>query len=140
MYNKVQKEIQNLSPSDEVQTSQDIDNSSLMFSFFSRSLNTSNVRSKNNSNEIDRYRQVEELLVHESNDPLIWWKANCNAYPNLSVLAQKYLSIPATSVPSERLFSDAGIHVTSLRNRLDSRLVNQILFIKQNKKYLEMFP
>lgn len=111
-----------------------------MFSFFSRSSNTSNVRSKNNSNEIDRYRQVEELLVHESNDPLIWWKANCNAYPNLSVLAQKYLSIPATSVPSERLFSDAGIHVTSLRNRLDPRLVNQILFIKQNKKYLEMFP
>src|SRR3954451_10432116 len=113
-----------------------------MFTFFSQLSNTPNVGSGSRSdlNELERYRQIENLPMHEKNNPLIWWKANCNLYPKLSILAQKYLSIPATSVPSERLFSDAGIHVTFLRNRLDPRLINQVLFIKQNKKYLEMFP
>ncbi|CAG8656894.1 9901_t:CDS:1, partial [Diversispora eburnea] len=59
---------------------------------------------------------MKELLIHEKSDPLIWWKANCNSYPNLSNLVQKYLSILVTSVPFEKLFSDAEIYVTSLRN------------------------
>jgi hypothetical protein len=34
-------------------------------------------------------------------DPLIWWQRYQISYPFLSQLARKYLSIPATSVPSE---------------------------------------
>ena len=41
-------------------------------------------------------------------NPLLWWKANSFHYPLLSSLAKKYLSIPATSVPSERAFSTVG--------------------------------
>lgn len=44
-------------------------------------------------------------------DPLIWWRNHRSSYPILSKLARKYLSIPSTSVPSERLFSDAGNHI-----------------------------
>ncbi|RHZ56855.1 hypothetical protein Glove_396g28 [Diversispora epigaea] len=84
-----------------------------MFTFFSRLSNIFNVGSgsRSNLNEFERYRQIENLLMHEKNNPLIWWKANCNLFSKLLILAQKYLSILATSVPSERLFSDAGIHV-----------------------------
>jgi hypothetical protein len=39
-------------------------------------------------------------------------------YSRLSVLARRYLAIPSTSVPSERIFSAAGLIVTKLRNRL----------------------
>ena len=100
--------------SDETQSSLEVDSTSLISSFFSHLSSTSNQEFRTNSNEFEQYLQMKELLMHEKSDPLIWWKANCNSYPNLSKLAQKYLSIPATSVPSERLFSDAGIHVTSL--------------------------
>jgi len=39
---------------------------------------------------------------------LEWWKANHAGFPHLSVLARRVLAIPATSAPSERLFSTAG--------------------------------
>lgn len=44
----------------------------------------------------------------ESTHPLMFWKENQNSFPNLSVLACKYLAIPASSAPVERIFSVAG--------------------------------
>ena len=45
----------------------------------------------------------------------------------LLVLAQKYLSIPAPSVASERLYQ-----ISCKRTRLGSNLVSKVLFIKRN--------
>ena len=57
-------------------------------------------------------------------DPCNWWKERELIFPNLSQLARKYLAIPATSVSSERLFSDAGHHISIRRANLDPNLVN----------------
>lgn len=46
-------------------------------------------------------------------DHLAWWKTHESVYPNLAVLAKSYLAIPATLVPSERMFSTAGDIVTA---------------------------
>lgn len=59
-----------------------------------------------------------------------------NTYPNLSKLAFKYLSIVATSVPSERLFSKAGDILTEKRNRLKGKHLSKLLFLQNiEKKY-----
>lgn len=45
-------------------------------------------------------------------DPLKWWKTHEHLYPHVGMLAQRYLAVPGTSVPSEKVFSMAGDIVT----------------------------
>jgi hypothetical protein len=63
-------------------------------------------------------------------DPLIWWKLHENNYPVLSLLAKDYLSIQATSVPSERAFSISGLAITKTRNRLDPETARATICMK----------
>lgn len=65
-----------------------------------------------------------------SDDPLLIWKDMCKVYPILSKMAIKYLVPVATSVPSERLFSKAGLTLSKQRNRLTSNHLNQLLFLQ----------
>jgi hypothetical protein len=86
--------------------------------------------------EVDRYLDVRLTPVAQPNEnPWTWWNMRRTEFSILSKLANKYLSIPATSVPSERLFSDAGNQITSKRTRLSSEIVNKILFLKRNDFY-----
>lgn len=62
-------------------------------------------------------------------DLLGFWCEKKGIFPLFYKLAQKYLCIPATSVPSERLFSKAGILCNERRNRLAPKKVNEILFL-----------
>ena len=65
---------------------------------------------------------------------LEWWRKREQAYPNISVLAKKYLSIPASSVSSERIFSLAGNIVTKKRCRLSPEMVDMLVFLHKNRK------
>ena len=56
--------------------------------------------------EVEAYFH-EKVCVHKTNI-LEWWKINEPRFPNLAQLAKAVISIPATSTPSERLFSTAG--------------------------------
>ena len=70
--------------------------------------------------ELRIYRR-ERILKHTASDPanpLIWWKNHATQYPVLSKLAKQFLGVPATSTPSERIFSAAGNTFTKQRNRL----------------------
>jgi len=47
-------------------------------------------------------------------------------------MARIHLAIPATSTPSERLFSDAGNLLSAKRTRMNSELFRRIMFLKRN--------
>ena len=58
-------------------------------------------------------------------NPISWWAENQNVYPLLQKLARQYLHIPATSTPSEIIFSLAGNIVTKNTKNLEPPLVNK---------------
>ncbi|KAI8123564.1 Zinc finger BED domain-containing protein 1 [Lucilia cuprina] len=63
-------------------------------------------------------------------NPIEEWEQYKQVYPNLYLIAQKYIGILATSVPCERLFSKAGLIITQRRNRLSSENLDQQLFLQ----------
>ncbi|XP_078111814.1 E3 SUMO-protein ligase ZBED1-like [Sander vitreus] len=76
-------------------------------------------------NSVDRYRAEPTISVEDC--PLKWWSAHAGAYPNLALLAQKYLATPATTVPCERLFSLSGHIVQNKRASLSSENVTNLV-------------
>lgn len=81
--------------------------------------------------DIDQYLSEPVIDFHRTSC-YSWWRENSRRFSLLSKLAQRYLSAPATSVPSERLFSDAGNICSDKRNRLASERTETLLFIKNN--------
>ena len=71
----------------------------------------------------------ERVLVN----PLDWWRMNAGLFPALSVIARRTLCIPATSAPSERLFSSAGSVVSPKRTKLDPHLAADMILLHEVK-------
>ncbi|XP_036940317.1 E3 SUMO-protein ligase ZBED1-like [Acanthopagrus latus] len=80
--------------------------------------------------ELQSYLQCADLDSEEN--PLDWWREHQRVYPRLSKLAKKYLGIPATSAPSERVFSTGGNIVTCLRSSLKPESVDRLVFLAKN--------
>ncbi|GET63954.1 zinc finger BED domain-containing protein 1-like [Rhizophagus irregularis DAOM 181602=DAOM 197198] len=87
----------------------------------------------------DLMTEMIKLPVLEEYDFYLWWSTNKNQYPVLHKLAMKYLSIPATLVPSERLFSNAKNLITPLKTRLGLSVINQLMFLKRNREYIDIY-
>lgn len=63
---------------------------------------------------------------------LDFWKQHKYNFPKLYILQLKYLCIPATSVPSERVFLKAGLLTNKRRNRLSPKNLDYIIFLNSN--------
>lgn len=80
--------------------------------------------------EISRYFDLP--AADPESDPLQWWKNERQRFPILAVLAQKYLCICGTSVPSECLFSKSGFIVNEFRSCLKPECVDKLVFLARN--------
>lgn len=80
--------------------------------------------------EISQYMSLPAVSVDA--DPLSWWRQHKAMFPILSRLARKFLAIPATSAPCERVWSTAGNVVTKRRARLTDEHVDCLVFLHEN--------
>ena len=81
--------------------------------------------------ELDRYLNMPN--EDKDSDPLEFWRLNDRHFPVLSVLARRYLAIPASSASSERLFSRLKLIATSARQNLSSHTLCQLLFVEAHQ-------
>ena len=95
-------------------------------------LSTQEVGATGVSDQSDLRYYLEESV--SMSNPLAWWKLHQVKFPKLAILAKRYLSIPATSIPSERCFSTAGLTITKLRSNLEPDTVDLIIFLNRNIK------
>jgi hypothetical protein len=57
----------------------------------------------------------------------LWWRENKHLYLNIAWTAHKWLCVPATSTPSERVFSNCGV------------ALRPVLTVNQKRKPKQLF-
>ena len=73
-------------------------------------------------------------VISHDQESLRRWKQHSAQYPMLWKFALKYMCVPASSTSSERLFSYAGMVITSKINRLNPSKSEQLIFLSKNLK------
>ncbi|KAI0223224.1 hypothetical protein LSAT2_025546, partial [Lamellibrachia satsuma] len=73
-----------------------------------------------------------EPCLEEDADPLLFWKNRSGDYPQLATLACRYLAVPASSAPVERIFSIAGKIFRPERCSLSDERFEHLMFIRTN--------
>lgn len=90
--------------------------------------------------EISKYSMVAPLSISTPTEQiLLWWRANEFQFPILSEMAKKYLAIPATSTPIERLFSELGLLITERRSNLAPGIIETLGYLHSNSNSIDYF-
>lgn len=100
------------------------------FNFLPKSTPKRQRHTSERSQLVQRY--LDEPTLESSADPLLFWKTNEHVYPTLSKIAKKYLCVPASSAPVERLFSIAGKIFKPDRMQLKDDTFETLMIIKCN--------
>lgn len=79
---------------------------------------------------------LAEPLIGIQEDPIKYW-LDYTGSSELKEIALEYLIVTGTSVPSESTFSGAGYTLNCRRSRLTPEHAHQILFLKENLKFIE---
>ena len=79
-----------------------------------------------------------ETQTSNNMDPLMWWKAKHFNYPNVARVARNWLSVPATSTPSERVFYICGLVDTTKRSNLLGESIEKQVFLHNNIDEVEL--
>ena len=78
--------------------------------------------------EIERYLKLDIVC----DDVLEFWRSSTDTFPRLASLARVVLAVPATSTPSEQVFSTTGLIVNAKRTTLAPESIGKIQMIHDN--------
>lgn len=79
---------------------------------------------------VRQYNEISHL--QRGKNCLDFWKQHKHTFPELYKLQLKYLCIPATSFPSDCVFSKAGLLTNDRRNKLSPKNLDYIIFLNSN--------
>lgn len=119
-----------------------LDDSLCIFEFLDSHDVDENTSRNNMSTELEDYKSIKITIESTSSafqkfDLNEWWFNHKNRFPKLFKLFLKNSSIPASSSPSERVFSTAGSIVTDKRASIEPGTVNDII-VARNKYFNEI--
>ncbi|CAH1099736.1 unnamed protein product [Psylliodes chrysocephalus] len=100
---------------------------SSIWSYHKRLVQTSTVTQETENNELKHYLTQKVIDIKE--DPIDFWNKHKFIYPMLSCIAFEHLSIVATSVPAERMFSKARVIMKPHRNRLLGSKLSKLVYL-----------
>ncbi|CAH1099198.1 unnamed protein product [Psylliodes chrysocephalus] len=100
---------------------------SSIWSYHMRLVQTSTVTQETENNELKHYLTQKVIDIKE--DPIDFWNKHKLIYPMLSCIAFKDLSIVATSIPAERMFSKAAVIMEPHRNRLLGSRLSKLVYL-----------
>lgn len=78
--------------------------------------------------DYDRYLSLP--MLSSNADVFEFWKANTFSFPTLAAMAKDYLTVQASSVPSERAFSSGTDLVTPNRCSMGGNAIEMTQFLK----------
>lgn len=80
---------------------------------------------------------LAEPIAEEKANVIDFWSTyeKCDS---LKQIALKYMVVPATSVPAERIHSIGGNLISDKRSRLDPALAEKLIMINQNSKFVDI--
>nr|XP_055036967.1 zinc finger BED domain-containing protein 4-like [Misgurnus anguillicaudatus] len=100
--------------------------------FDNRIRETQTIQSATADATVEVKKYLTDAFLPRTHDPLSYWKDRAVIFPHLYVLSKKYLCMPATSVPCERIFSKAGEIICKKRSRLSPSTAEQLIFLNKN--------
>ena len=80
------------------------------------------------NNETDLYLALPDAPIDA--DPLEWWPKHQDTLPNLSLMAQQHLGVPASSASVERLFSLAGQDFCAKRQAMSETTLESLMWAR----------
>lgn len=105
-----------------------------LFGFLAQRITQADQISTASSDSIILMRQyIESKVLPMDTDPIEYWSSQSQFPSAFADFAKKILCIPATSVPSERIFSKTGQVISERRSNLKPKNVNILIFVGQNK-------
>ena len=97
-------------------------------------ITNTNKLSRKIAGEIDRFAHIKLKREQKHNIKLIsWWQERKEEYPYLFKAVRAMLCTPATSVPCERIFSEAGYISCAKRSKILPENLDKYLFIKKTQ-------
>ena len=80
--------------------------------------------------EIEWVRYIRQAPVARETDVLKYWQAKEYEFPIVAQMAKDHLAIPATSAPSECIFSGGSDLITKKRNRLSGESIRWLMCLR----------
>ena len=110
------------------------DNDGDLATLSGRNINKDSIRIRC-KNQLADYKLTASMKMRDNegnfNDALKYWAANESQSPELAQLTKEFLTIPATSAPSERVWSRAARVIRAKRSRLNPDVTARMMFAQE---------